>query len=152
MNPEAKRAWLEKLRSKKFKQGIGALKIVTEVEGEDTRVEYCCLGILCEAAVDAGVIPAPDIKNREFAGASVHYQAFGIDDWRSDVLPHEVMEWAGLLSPNPILEFPELATRTDGDVWKTRAAASEWNDDFAKSFEEIADAIERTFPDVPVAA
>ncbi len=39
MNPEIKAAWLEALRSGRYKQGRGSLR-----END----EYCCLGVLCD--------------------------------------------------------------------------------------------------------
>ena len=49
---KVKRAWVRALRSSKYKQGRGQLKT------DDGK--YCCLGVLCELAVKAGVISAYD--------------------------------------------------------------------------------------------
>jgi hypothetical protein len=46
MNEEAKRLWVAALRSGKYDQTTGALR-----DG----VGYCCLGVLCEVAIEAGV-------------------------------------------------------------------------------------------------
>ena len=43
MNPDAKAAWLEALRSGRYKQGKGYLR--TEKD------EFCCLGVLCDLGV-----------------------------------------------------------------------------------------------------
>lgn len=44
MNPEWKKKWLEALRSRRFKQGRGQLKIFEE----NNKVTHCCLGVLTE--------------------------------------------------------------------------------------------------------
>lgn len=40
MNPEAKKLWVEALRSDKYQQGKGALKTI--------QGSFCCLGVLCD--------------------------------------------------------------------------------------------------------
>lgn len=78
MNPEVKALWLSRLRDPNVKQGPGALK---------TRDgSYCCLGLLCEIHKEVtggpewGTTPLPE---KIYMG-------------QLQVLPTEVMEWAGL--------------------------------------------------------
>jgi len=44
--------WVKALRSGKYRQGIGVLKMVDTVNG----ARYCCLGVLCEIAGISGVL------------------------------------------------------------------------------------------------
>ena len=72
-------AWVEALRSGDYAQGTGYLR-----RRDDT---YCCLGVACELAVNAGVIPAPTLGNATyFYGKSGDYAG----------LPDEVREWLGI--------------------------------------------------------
>lgn len=43
--PNADKAWLEALRSGRYRQGYKQLR---KVEGEGPMVSYCCLGVACE--------------------------------------------------------------------------------------------------------
>jgi hypothetical protein len=49
MNPDIKAKWVAALRSGEYKQGTGSLR--------NSQNEYCCLGVLCEVAVEEGLIP-----------------------------------------------------------------------------------------------
>lgn len=83
--------WIDELRSGKYVQGRGDLHYIGYVRSEDGTPEpsnekFCCLGILCKMAADAGAIEAED-------GASV--VRYGVEG-ESTYLPDEVVEWAGL--------------------------------------------------------
>jgi hypothetical protein len=80
MNPEVKAAWLEALRSGEYKQTKNLLHRV--------RGGYCCLGVLCEQAVKAGVIPA---AQRDQDDSSAWYY-----EGESSVPPGLVFGWAGI--------------------------------------------------------
>ena len=86
MNQEIKAQWITALRSGDYRQGQGALRRKTD--GEDT---FCCLGVLCELAVEAGVIEAPKYSTTGVwgYGAPAHMGA-------TSVLPMEVQEWSGV--------------------------------------------------------
>lgn len=47
MDPEAKKVWIEALRSGKYEQGSGALSYRNTGSKEQY---FCCLGVLCEVA------------------------------------------------------------------------------------------------------
>lgn len=81
LNDVAK-AWVEALRSGDYEQGKGKLRTLDS--------KFCCLGVLCDLAVEAGVIPAP---------TSVGHMGFLYGN-RLAVLPEEVQQWAGLRSPS----------------------------------------------------
>lgn len=79
MNPEIKARWIADLRSGEFEQGRGYLN----ADGK-----LCCLGVLCEQAVRAGIIESSE--------------GYGIIryDGKEDTLPETVREWAGLPAMN----------------------------------------------------
>ena len=116
MNPEVKAQWVTALRSGDYKQGQGVLRTAF-TDGSVSK--FCCLGVLCELAVNAGVIPAP-----LYDGIYYSYGTYG--DKRTAYLPEAVMKWAGLDGENPMCGTGRLATLNDKD----------------NSFEQIADAIE----------
>lgn len=75
MNPNAK-AWVAALRSGKYEQGRHAL---------NRNNKFCCLGVLCEVAIERGL---PIKKTQQ--GSSVAYDGFL-------AAPSEaVYQWAGI--------------------------------------------------------
>lgn len=72
LNKNAK-AWVRALRSRKYKQTTGALT---------NDGKFCCLGVACELAVKAGVIPPAE--DEMYAG-------------RAGKLPQKVVKWLGLV-------------------------------------------------------
>lgn len=127
MNSAVKKMWTAALRSGKYDQGKSALALVDE-----TNTKYCCLGVLCELAVDAGVIGAGAILQN--GGNSSGTMAYGAGRDTS-TLPDEVIQWAeigdGVYSSNPYVE------KANGQ--KNSLATI---NDRGTSFEEIADLIE----------
>lgn len=82
MNPEIKAQWIAALRSGEYQQGRGYLNSHTE-EGD----KFCCLGVLCDLAVKAGV----DVEVRE------HDFINGLSyNGGTSLLPNVVEEWAEL--------------------------------------------------------
>lgn len=65
---QARRLWIDALRSGKYKWGVGVL--------QPSPGHFCCLGVLCEIAIKHGVIA----------------------DYRKNggLLPDEVQDWVGL--------------------------------------------------------
>lgn len=116
MNPEIKAAWVAALRSGDYKQGGTVLR---------RRDRYCCLGVLCDLAVKAGVIPEP---TPSFTMDLV-YEYGAEKDPR--FLPRAVCDWAALdgcwIQRNPIV----------GDY-----TATQLNDAQRLNFGEIAELIE----------
>lgn len=117
--PEQVRAkWVEALRSGDYKQGQNRL---------NTSGRLCCLGVLCELAVEAQVIPPP----RESMDSSTKGLIYGPDhDASRFSLPNAVVKWAGLDRTDP---------RPVGDG--RQRSLSQLNDG-GKTFAEIADLIE----------
>ncbi len=76
MNANAK-AWVAALRSRRYKQARGRLR------RDDA---FCCLGVACELAAQAGVIP----RARYLSGHGWSYAG------HQTLLPPEVAMWLGL--------------------------------------------------------
>lgn len=111
MDERIKKLWVDALRSGEYKQGTGAL--CTTSFGI---VEHCCLGVLCELAIEDGVsLPKFERNN--------HVLFDGMDA----TLPESVVDWADLDCENP---------EVDGAL-----SLAEYNDD-GSSFFRIADLIE----------
>lgn len=112
MRQDIKKLWVEALRSGQYEQGSGALSC----DGQ-----YCCLGVLCEIAVEQGL-------ELEVSTNDKGQKIFNAD---SAYLPTEVQEWAQLYGHNPevlVEDYKEekLANLNDGGF----------------SFHQIADVIE----------
>lgn len=83
MNPKVKQAWIDALRSGKYKQGGDYL-----AQQQDEEIAYCCLGVLCEL-------------HRHEHGGSWHMSNDGStmgyeDERRVQYPPANVKRWAGL--------------------------------------------------------
>jgi hypothetical protein len=118
MNPDIKAQWVAALRSGEYQQGRSLLR----------REEcFCCLGVLCDLAVKAGVV-----SWEPPAGVNVQEGAQGCGNAVA-ALPNSVKRWAGL----------EL-----GDPWVTidGPGKGNWlsrvNDVLLLKFPAIADLIE----------
>jgi len=123
MNPVIKGQWIAALRSGDYTQGHGWLS----ADGD-----YCCLGVLCELAVHAGVIERLD--NGENPDGAISYGVEG--DVNRQVLPQKVRIWAELDEVDPIVSNPSPEYPDDTD------SLANMNDG-GYTFGEIADAIER---------
>lgn len=101
MKPEIKAAWIAALRSGEYSQTTGHLR-------DD--VGYCCLGVLCDLAAKEGIGQWTD-DGTFLTGGEMD---------NNSVPPDNVVVWAGLQSPNPLIE-PEggyhLAIYNDGAPW-----------------------------------
>lgn len=122
MNPEVRTEWLRRLRSREYVQGRGRLRYVTTL-GTGTQARYCCLGVLCEAAVDAGVVERVNLHDLWTYRDPANHA-----DSSYNFIPLIVRNWAGLEH--------DADPRVDGHVLST------WNDDRNASFGQIADLIE----------
>jgi len=93
MNADIKVRWTAALRSGEYPQGKEYLR---------TDEGFCCLGVLCDLAVKAGVIEYEK-------GPFRHYY-----DGVTSVLPQTVMDWAGLHEDNPAVSTDSLP---EGVTW-----------------------------------
>ena len=123
MKEEIRKRWVQALCSGKFKRGEGSLY------NSDTE-SHCALGVLCELAVQDGVTERRDSRH----GGPSFYGKSG--EGSDNVLPPEVVEWAGLESESPILSFRSEGFG-DTEFW----SVSEMND-LGASYEYIAEKIE----------
>lgn len=108
MNQEIKQRWIEALRSGEYKQGYENLYHCGK---------FCCLGVLT------------DLYIKEHG---LQWNQDSADLWSFEteggVLPRSVMQWSGILEPNPIIG---------------NAQATVHNDQRDESFTTIADYIEK---------
>jgi hypothetical protein len=121
---EVKEEWVSALRSGDYKKGTGFLRIKGPKQDK-----YCCLGILCDLAVKAGVIDPPRLEDRNPDDVDDYY-VYGED---FIFVPKVVVEWAGLGDRNPTY------VTTNGN----KHFLTSDNDDNGFSFSKIADRIER---------
>jgi hypothetical protein len=118
MDQEVKQQWIDALRFGNYPQTFNRLQ-------DDNG--YCCLGVLCELAVKAGIIPAPvyAVDDDSPMAKVWHY-----DDDFTTALPYRVSQWAGLPTDNPVIDLD------------SRRTAINCNDS-GQSFSDIADLIQK---------
>jgi hypothetical protein len=145
MKAVVKTAWIADLRANPDAQGESALDYIDQ----DGKRKQCCLGRLCLLAVDAGVIPAPELHGNTYRyldddydqDAKVTGEAFN----QESSLPRKVAEWAGLPKDehgdfaDDIIIIPD-----DGDGGELTAI--EANDGVLMTYAEIADEAEKNVP------
>lgn len=127
MNPEIKERWVAKLRSGDYAQTDGRL---ADSSG------FCCLGVLCEVAVEDGIlIKVEDPAESDDVEKTVYKYLDKVEGYGSvAVLPDAVVEWAGLPYYNPYVKVEES---------NPEMPISDVNDDLKYSFSQIADLIEK---------
>jgi hypothetical protein len=110
-NASVVQEWITALRSGEYKQTQGVLNRVESTAFETPQVGFCCLGVLCDLAVKAGVIDSGEVHS------GVTYY-----DNERGTLPLAVQEWAGVDAkgyyyPNDDLgEATNLVTHNDSDM------------------------------------
>ncbi len=123
MIKEIKERWVEALRSGKYQQGSGYLL-------KDDK--YCCLGVLCELAVEDRIISKDTEVERNIDSEKSIITLFGDNsEWRTAFLPKKVANWSCLFETN----FNYNGTNKD---------LITLNDD-GVPFTTIADLIEKNF-------
>lgn len=121
MNEEIKSRWIAKLESGDYDQTTGHLNVGSG---------YCCLGVLCEIAVEDGIV----IKQATDDDTPALYTAkIDTSDYNEDIVPIAVMKWAGLPSTNPDIDDEELDVNNN---------LAELNDN-GMTFSEIANLIRK---------
>ena len=113
MNPEIRAQWCAALRSGEYRQAQGQLR-----RGDG----HCCLGVLTDLAMRAGVGSHLRWGDEDDSGLSVEGE-----------LPDEVREWAELRDNDPTVDPGK-----PGALWHTLA----WHNDNGEAFAEIADLID----------
>jgi hypothetical protein len=122
MNPEVKRAWVAALRSGEYQQGTGCLRSKDD--------KFCCLGVLTDLAVRAGIAGPGRLSDGSYR--YVFSMGSKVDPSLTvvGVLPHPVVDWAGLSSSDGRLPHSDRA------LWGL-------NDQDRYTFAQLADIIER---------
>ena len=125
MNPEAKRLWLEALRSGEYEQGRGHLQ---------RKGTWCCMGVACDVARKNGVHLDVSPVIHECGLPDCERQ--GDEDWvtydgEPGLPPDAVNEWAGVSLQHVALNTP-LGAKTFVTL----------NDQIGYTFDQIADLIE----------
>jgi hypothetical protein len=122
--------WADGLLSGEFEQGqswLASAAIPDEGdEGQELLWKHCCLGVLCEQAVRAGVVESRVEQTSQGPVKFFYDPATGRGD--SMMLPVKVQEWAGLDSNDP-----EVNTNGEDTV-----SLSYCNDTRGDDFTEIA--------------
>jgi hypothetical protein len=96
--------WRNALLSGAYKQGRGALhQRGYQSGGVDKPDLYCCLGVLCALAEEAGAVEI----DAEVAGSEISYGGSKV------YMPPEVIAWAGL-------EWEGVRAREDAEVEEAR--------------------------------
>ncbi len=126
LNKERVMLLIEALESGRFKQGRFRLRATMG----DSKL-FCCLGVACELAVEHGII----------SPAVYHEEGRYTYDGRTSVLPDKVANWYGFDGRAPSIPFDseredDLRRRHSG-----RVQMISLNDDYGKSFKEIAQAL-----------
>ena len=151
MNKEVKQLWIDALESGEYEQGVGTLR----KKGPDGKSTYCCLGVLCEVAIKAGV----PVKTRLVTAGEDMFEDepkwFETTyDHSSGFLPESVREWAGLETEDGkfakgYYEDDELDARITypGAYGGENMAANlvTLNDDARYNFKQIAQVIRERF-------
>lgn len=126
MKEEVVSLWKSALLSGRYQQAKGSLGI--EVDGQSY---FCCLGVLCELAIQAGM---PVTRGKVTHSDGVSYFSY---DGRHEVLPSSVLNWLGLSEEDPTCISPQPRS----SMYKTRSGEwvllSELNDG-GTTFEQIA--------------
>ena len=128
MDKGIKADWLTALRSGEYGQGKGFLKN----DRSAGRTQYCCLGVLCELAVKAGIIePSEKDDDDEL------YRFDGL----SSYLPPKVATWADIHYQGKLYREGDTGSISDRRVSVDLADLNDYKLDFAG----IADVIEKEF-------
>lgn len=151
MNPEIKSQWLTALRSGDYVKGMSVLhRSTTDAEG-NVIDRFCCLGVLCDLAVKAGVIQRQLIGK---PGRGLYdYLPNASDPYGEgdrNYLPLEVRDWANLdshspkvvLSPNTLSDAEDVEDAVSDTEDESTASLAMLNDTAYDEFGPIADLIE----------
>lgn len=144
MDRQKAEKWIEELRSKKYVQGAAYLRQVDRDETE----RYCCLGVFCEMAVEAGIILAPYYMEPMNGRRIYEYHSRDGQRWSGTMGP-DVSLWGGFSLP-PGLDDADMRYPGDGSFtmsgvstsgpWSQQVTLASLNDD-GLTFDQIADII-----------
>jgi hypothetical protein len=112
MDTDVKNEWTTRLRSGQYEQGRGNLRLASTADGH----KYCCLGVLCEIAVEKEII-------KPAVALTCYLTVIGEYEEHTQYPPLKVLRWAGLSEQ----EARDLAEHNDNGM----------------SFRDLADLIEQ---------
>lgn len=142
---EVRAAWIATLRTDLFEQGtqyLGRVDLPGEKPDGARPVSYCCLGVLCELAVEAGLLS----RSRPVGYGSIIYAAVdNPDDGDTQHLPVAVQKWAGINGSSVVLPAPTGFELPNGNEEVENADVTDLNDGGAYTFKQIADLLEAHF-------
>jgi hypothetical protein len=125
MNHQIGLKWISALRSQDYAQGRSWLRQAND----DGEFRYCCLGVLCDIYAQENNKEWEHNPPQNYLNASPVVSTIEDVD---NVLPNEVIEWAGLDGEdNPMM-----------DVNGVKIALSDLNDKYEYDFDMLADLIE----------
>jgi hypothetical protein len=121
MDPVVRDLWADALEGDEYEQGD---EVLSRGSSATRKVRHCCLGVLCDLAVKAGIIPAGIERPEHHAHGNTFRIAYGLAEVEL-VLPYEVVIWAGLnmASPRVNITQDEEAGRI-ARRWQTPAEVS----------------------------
>lgn len=150
-NVERIRLWQAALRSKKYQQNVGGLRVpdISAPGGYG----YCCLGVATIVALESGTLEFTEkeaciIADNEFFGAT-----HNVWDLADGYLSEPVIRWYGLHSADPEVGYGPECTEDQCESCKGKTApveAARANDDLGWTFDQIADSLDEVYPEVPV--
>lgn len=129
---------IDRLRSGKYTQGHSVLRSTTD----DGAVKNCCLGIVCDMAVEAGVITSP-VVYETWAGETSYSYGDEENGFNHAVLPEVVKDWAGFYTDNG-----SFVPDSDADQEMQEHHCLSGFNDTGVTFPEIADIVERYWEDL----
>lgn len=139
VNTKAVEKWVEYLRSGRFEQTTSVLESVDE-EGQPEG--YCCLGVACLVARDLGL----PLKSTIREGSRYYAEPYSNERAVNNTsLPQHVAEFFGFENDDHSDGTDPRLEAVDQDGQAYQEEASVLNDTQGASFEEIANAIERTY-------
>lgn len=117
------RLWVAALRSRVYEQGKEKMRQV-----QDGKVKHCCLGVAQEVALRAGHLPAMEINwgSSSILERSIHEEFYGLLSFKDGGTFGVRLETGSVLDGTP-------------------TSAAILNDEHGWSFDQIADAVEKTF-------
>jgi hypothetical protein len=145
MKAKIRDGWADRLESGEYPQATGVLRESdTHRDGKIVERGRCCLGVLCDYAIQEGVPMKWDGANylllhdetSEFCDEDCIIDDYGKHwrEWGGGELPQVVVDWAGLDDENPVL-----------DSEQSRGDAVNLNDNEGYDFGQIA-ALVRQYP------
>lgn len=120
---EARKIWIEALRSGKYQQGEGYLKVFSEEKGT---FQYCCLGVACEIFKET-----LNLREEEENRGSSSFNGLGL------IPPGEIVSLLGLHTAYGNKYGDAAEEEFQG------ASLVDLNDELKLSFEEIAEVLEK---------